>query len=153
MKKIIYLLNIFFILNCSTMNNNNTNPDFTFSSTFYNEKNIKRSEIFYDSKTGVFRNERPEEVIIKLDNNDKQEVYNLQRSLNLKGNYCWFDLENNNSSETSFIIHNKSFKKIKCDSTKQEEISKHLIFYSKILRLLKSKEEYKKAFPEESEKY
>lgn len=151
MKNIVYLLNIFFMFSCSTIDKSNL--DFIFSSKFYNEKKVETSEIFYDSQTGVFKMGRPEEIIVKLDNKDKQGIYSFYKELNLNSNSCWIKFEDSTSSKSNFIMKIPNFKEVKCNSTNKEEVNKHLMFYAKILRILRSKKEYQAAFPEEFEVY
>ncbi|AYZ37476.1 hypothetical protein EGY07_19005 [Chryseobacterium indologenes] len=148
MKKIFNILLIFLLISCSPIRKIVT-PDFSITSTYYDTNKIDRSYFFYDSQTGILKNRRPEEVIIKLADNDKQEIYKFYKKLNIKDNFCWYSFEDKTSAKISFQLKSLTSKKAKCDSTNKQEINKYIDLFYKIRNLLKSKKEYKEAFPAE----
>ncbi|MDC8101639.1 hypothetical protein [Chryseobacterium rhizosphaerae] len=148
MKKLFNILLVFLLIGCSSARKIVT-PEFSITSTYYDTNKIDRNHFFYDSQTGVLKNRRPEEVIIKLTDSDKQEIYKFYKSINVKGNLCWYTFEDKTSSKISFQLKSSSPKKTKCDSTNKQEINKYIDLFYKIRNLLKSKKEYKEMFPAE----
>ena len=149
MKQILNILSLLLLISCSSIDK--STPDFYIIHTYYDQKKIDRSETFYNSKSGVLRLERPEEVIIKLSDDDKKEIVNFYNSLKKPMNTCWYTYEDGSSANFKFIIKKTDFKEVKCDSTKKDQVNEVRKIYFKIIKTLQSKKEYREAFPGEFE--
>nr|WP_315034538.1 hypothetical protein [uncultured Chryseobacterium sp.] len=142
-KSLILCSIILFSWSCSTIEKNR--KDFYFSDVFYNKENIMLSEFSYDSYSGILKNRTPEKVIIKLSNNEKQEIYNLFKELNMQSISGCRTYDDSITIKTTFIMGNEKINK-KC-STNNNEIDKLSQIYIKIKNTLQTKKEYKEAFP------
>ena len=153
MDKILFFFSLFILCNCCKAQKR---FEFYFKSVSY-KHNIERSEFSYDSSSGILFNRRPEQVIIKLNDEDKMKIYNFYKSLGLKSNSTCFTVEDQNeknSYKIDFISKSeKNRNRNKNCSSDKKDVDKHLRLYTKIKNILYSKEEYKKAFPEEFEIY
>jgi hypothetical protein len=149
MKKLIFIYTLLFFCNSCSIQKS---KDFDFIRTSYFENSKIREEIRYDSSLGTLFNRTIEKVVIKIDDNDKAEIYKLYKNLNLKSTSCCIKYEDGSSSKISFVLKNTLAKDEKC-ITNKEEIDKYLQLYIKFKNILRSKKEYKEAFPEEFETY
>ncbi len=153
MDKILFFFSLFILCNCC---NAQKTFEFYFKSVSY-KNNIEMSEFSYDSSSGILFNRRPEQVIIKLNDEDKMNIYNFYKSLGLKSNSTCFTVEDQNeknSYKIDFISKSeKNRNRNKNCSSDKKDVDKHLRLYTKIKNILYSKKEYKKAFPEEFELY
>ena len=149
MKYILNLLLFLSIINCSSVGENNLN--FYITDSYYDHNGVEISTLFYDSSSGVLKYRTPEEVIVRLDNEDKKQVLNFYNQCKEKKNSCWFTYDDETSSKFRFVIKTADFREIKCDNTKREDVKQILLLNNKIINLIKSKKEYKQAFPGESE--
>ncbi|MDC8101640.1 hypothetical protein [Chryseobacterium rhizosphaerae] len=144
MNRFIILLGIIlFFFSCSSIKQHK--KDFYFSDISYNKDNILQSEFSYDSYSGILENRRPEKVIIKLNSNEKQEIYNLFKKLNMQSISGCKTYEDSITIKTTFIMGNEK-NNSKC-STNKNEIDKLSQLYIKIKNILQTKKEYKDAFP------
>jgi hypothetical protein len=143
--------------NCSTRNVDKI-PEFTFITKGYDSDNIERSEFYYDSETGKLKNFRPETDIINLSDYDKKNIYQYYKKLILKSNSCTRtfndDIYGRQYYKDNIKFHNTiNFKIIECDSSDIVEKQKFGKLFLYIFHSLQTKEEYKKAFPEEFYEY
>lgn len=144
MKRYIILLSIIlFSLSCSTVER--SKKDFYFSDIHYNKENILRSEFSYDSYSGILENRRPEKLVIKLSNSEKEEIYNLFKELKIPSISGCKVYGDSITIKTTFIMGNEKINS-KC-STNNNEIDKLSQLYIKIKNILQAKKEYKEAFP------
>ncbi|AZA81760.1 hypothetical protein C1637_04070 [Chryseobacterium lactis] len=142
-RSLILLGIILFSPSCSSFKQNK--KDFYFSDISYNKENIVRSEFSYDSYSGILKNRRPETVVIKLNSNEKQEIYNLFKKLNIQSISGCKTYEDSITIKTTFITGNEKITS-KC-STNNNEIDKLSQLYIKIKNILQTKKEYREAFP------
>lgn len=133
-------------------NNFATNNNFIMLVKYYDSAKIQRKEFYYNSDGGVLR-DGYEVNTIKIDEKDKMEFIQFYKSLNLKSNNCWFpvkkeaELDFNYSKRYSLLFGSDNYKKMKCDSIKNEDRSaySHLFFY--LNNILQKTDEYRKAYP------
>lgn len=149
MKKNIRLIIILFLL-ISCVSTRVKNKDFVIEN-YHNAGYGEYLTTSYNSYTSQLIKYN-EKVKITLNEKEKYEIYKYFKKLNPKSISSCFKSEDSINVKINFVFKNSKISKNKC-SVDNDEIQKHLLLYSKVLQYLKSKEEYKKAFPAEFEVY
>lgn len=120
---------------------------------YYDSVKIQKNEFYYNSDGGILRDGMYVNTI-KIDEKDKTNFIQFYKSLNLKSNNCWFPIEKdagldfNYSKRYSLLFGSNNYKKVKCDSIKNNDRSTYLDLFFYLNNILQKTDDYEKAYPE-----
>ncbi|WP_412850653.1 hypothetical protein ACL0VS_19190 [Chryseobacterium sp. PMSZPI] len=161
-KNKIFYTSFFFLLtlvSCIAINAQNLKEEkkdiyVIYQSKFY-MNSVQVGETFYNSKTGIYKiyEKTPstfidQQIIVHIDNKNLIKIYNEYKKLNISNKkLCTKSSEEDVLIEDSILFNSEQINKVRKCSVNENEQADIYMITSHLLNLIKSSEQYKKAFP------